>query len=70
MKSKLGILIIIFVIYLVLYSSIQALFVYYYPDALMYLTIYGIYYYFFFSVLLIAIGLNYYINPITIQNPK
>jgi hypothetical protein len=66
--SKITLIIIIFIFYLIFYYSIRLITFYYNPKGIMYLDIYSSYYYFFFIILLVAIGCNSFINPLTIPS--
>lgn len=60
--SKFNTLIMILIIYLIIYYSLEAIIYYYNPDGLIYLQIYGMYYQFFILILLIGISLNYFVG--------
>jgi hypothetical protein len=66
--SKLTILILAFIFFLILYYSLHLIINYYYEDGLIYIKMYATYYIFFFILLFIAISLNYYINTINIPS--
>jgi len=66
--SKFTTLIIMFIFFLIIYYSLKVIVNYYNPNGMIYLYMYGMYYIFFFVLLLIAISFNYYISTINIPS--
>jgi hypothetical protein len=64
--SKFTTLIMIFIFFLIIYYSIQIIVYYYNANGLIYVNIYGMYYIFFFFILLISISFKYYISVVEI----
>ena len=60
--SKFNTLIMILMIYLIIYYSLETIIYYYNPDGLIYLKIYGMYYQFFIFMLFLGISLNYFVG--------
>jgi len=68
--SKITLIIVLFIFYLILYYSIRLIMYHYNPNGMIYLDVYSSYYYTFFIILLVAIALNSFINPLTVPYPK